>query len=201
MTAKQFGCDIKSIYFNISLNISLIEKLDESIDSVLEQINKLVKENESEKFVKQIHLLDSITGIGFLSAVTIMCDIGDFDAFKRPKQLFAYFGIDPAVMESGKFKATEVHMSKRGSRIARRAIFAVALACIRTKRNGEAINPVLQAYYKKKTESKPKKVTLGAVMHKICNFIFAVLRDEKPYEIRTPEEHCKNYNQTVSLAA
>lgn len=28
MAAKQFGCNIESIYFNISLNISLIEKLD-----------------------------------------------------------------------------------------------------------------------------------------------------------------------------
>ena len=70
---------------------------------------------------------------------------------------------------SGKFVGTEMHMTKRGSRIARRAVFAVALASIRTKRNGEGINPYLREYYEKKSGQKPKMVALGAVMHKVCN--------------------------------
>ena len=36
-------------------------------------------------------------------------------------------------------------------------------------------------------------VAVGAVMHKICNIIFAMLRDNKPFEVVTPEEHCKRY--------
>lgn len=80
-----------------------------------------------------------------------MCEIGDFSAFRNPKQLFAYFGLDPEVNQSGKFVGTEMHMTKRGSRIARRAVFAVALASIRTKRNGEGINPYLREYYEKKS--------------------------------------------------
>lgn len=135
--AKIFGCDIDSIYFNISQTITIMKCLNTSIEAIMERIHALVKENNSEKFIQQIHWLDSITGVGFLSAVTVMCEIGDFSAFKNPKQLFAYFGMDPEVNQSGKFNATEMHMSKRGSRIARRAIFAIALANIRTKRNGE----------------------------------------------------------------
>lgn len=199
--AKVFGCDLQSVYFNISINLKMIEELSAALNSLLEQMHNLVEANHSEKFIKQIYWLDSISGVGFLSAVTIMCEIGDFSSFKNPKQLLAYFGLDPSVNQSGNFKATEVHMSKRGSRIARRAIFAVALASIRTKRNGEAINPVLHTYYQKKCASKPKMVALGAVMHKVCNFIFAVLRDEKPFEIRTPEQHCLNYKHVNQLAA
>ncbi|MEA3543114.1 MAG: IS110 family transposase [Pseudomonadota bacterium] len=199
--AKVFGYDIDSVYFNISINLKMIEEVNRMIASLIERIHSLVDEHCSKKFVKQIGFLESITGVGFLSAVTIMCEIGDFSSFKNPKQLFAYFGLDPSVSQSGKFQATEVHMSKRGSRIARRALFAVALASIRTNRNGEALNPVLLAYYKKKTESKAKKVALGAVMHKICNIIFAVLRDDKPYELRTSKEHCMNYRSNQLLAA
>ena len=198
-SAKTFGCSIDSVYFNISLTIDLIEYLDTIIESILNQINLLVNEHKSEKFIKQIHLLDSISGVGFLSAVSIMCEIGDFSAFKNHKQLFAYFGMDPEVNQSGKFTATEMHMSKRGSRIARRVVFAIALSNIRSKRNGQAINPHLQAYYQKKAESKPKKVAIGAVMHKICNIIFAVLRDEKPFELRSPETHIINYKQPLHL--
>lgn len=199
--SKIFGCDLCSVYLNISINIKLIEELDALISFVFEQIKSLIETNQNEKFIKQINLLDSIPGIGFLSAVTIMCEIGDFSAFKKPKQLIAYFGIDPTVYQSGNFKSTEVHMSKRGSRIARRAIFSVAIANIRSNSNGNYINPVLYDYYIKKTESKPKKVALGAVMHKICNLIFAVLRDEKPFVLKSSEEHCLSYKQLILSVA
>ena len=162
---------------------------------------QLIDSNASETFIKQIHLLNTIPGVGFLSAVTIMCEIGDFSAFKNPKQLFAYFGLDPEVNQSGKFTATQMHMSKRGSRFARRALFAIALASIRKTRNGNAINPYLYDYYEKKSSAKPKMVALGAIMHKVCNIIFAVLRDKKAFELRSPEEHCSQYQRLTQKAA
>ena len=199
--AKTFGCQIDSIYFNIFLTLDLVEKLDSALDSILNRIRQLITFNKNEKFIQQIKLLNTIPGVGFLTAVTIMCEIGDFSAFRNPKQLFAYFGLDPEVNESGKFVGTQLHMSKRGSRIARRAIFAVALASIRTKRNGEGINPYLRKYYELKSGQKPKMVAIGAVMHKVCNIVFAVLRDEKAFELRSPEEHCKQYQRPAFAAA
>lgn len=73
-----------------------------------------------------------------------------------------------------KFKATSVHRSNLDSHIARRAIFAAALACIRKKHNGETLPPYLYEYYQQKSVSKPKMVALGAIMHKVYNIIFAV---------------------------
>ena len=185
----------------IFLTLDLVEKLDSALDSILNRIRQLITFNKNEKFIQQIKLLNTIPGVGFLTAVTIMCEIGDFSAFRNPKQLFAYFGLDPEVNESGKFVGTQLHMSKRGSRIARRAIFAVALASIRTKRNGEGINPYLRKYYELKSGQKPKMVAIGAVMHKVCNIVFAVLRDEKAFELRSPEEHCKQYQRPALAAA
>lgn len=193
--AKSFGCKVDSIYFNIQLKLDLIDCLDLNISKTMERIISLLDEYKNHTFVGQIHLLDTIPGVGLLTAVSIMCELGDFSAFKSPKQLFAYFGMDPNVNESGKFKGTEVHMSKRGSRIARRAIFAIALASIRTKRNGEALNPYLYQYYNKKKESKPKMVAIGAIMHKVSNIIFAVLRNNSVFELRSPEQHRDNYRQ------
>ena len=51
----------------------------------------------------------------------------------------------------------------------------------------------LRDYYLKKCAAKPKMVALGAVMHKVCNIVFAILRDEKEFQIITPEEHQRNY--------
>jgi hypothetical protein len=34
-----------------------------------------------------------------------------------------------------------------------------------------------------------EKVALVTVMHKLLHYIFAVLRDQKPFEFRKPEDH------------
>ena len=195
-----FRYNLSTVYDVADIHIHFVEEFDNKIDLILAKIKAFVDKNKSESFVQQIEYLDSINGVGFLSAVTLMCEIGDFAAFSKPKQLFAYFGIDPSVSESGKFKGTENKMSKRGTRIGRRVLYSIALASIRVKKNGVAINPVLHEYYQKKKESKPKKVVLEAVMHKISNVIFAVLRDSKPYELKTPEEHRKQYLSTEKVA-
>jgi transposase len=176
--ALNFRYNLSSVYDILDIHIAFIGIYDAKIDSILLKIKGFVDKNHNEEFVKQIEYLDSIPGVGFLSAVTLMCEIGDFSAFSKPKQLFAYFGVDPSVNESGKFKGTKNKMSKRGSRIGRRVLYAIALASVRTKRNGVAINPVLHEYYQDKKQSKPKKVALGAVMHKVSNIIFAMLRDK-----------------------
>lgn len=193
--AKTFGHSVSSNFKRIRLYIRFIRKYDEEVSSILSDMHTLVDANESTDFVKQIHLIESFKGAGFLSAVSLMGEIGDFSAFNSPKQLLAYFGLDPAVKQSGKFNGTKVSMSKRGSRIARRVIHTMALISISKNKDGSAKNPVLRDYYLLKCQSKPKMVALGAIMHKVCNIIFAILRDKKEFEIITPEEHQKNYRK------
>ena len=192
--AQTFGYMIDSNIKRIRLYISFIRKYDEEIKGILDSLHELVNANEGTDFVKQIHLIETFKGAGFLSAVSLMGEIGDFFAFSKPKQLFAYFGLDPAVKQSGKFEGTKTKMSKRGSAIARRVIHTLTLQSIGTSRTGEAKNPVLRDYYLKKCESKPKLVAMGAVSHKVCNIIFAILRDNKPFKIIKPEEHIKQFN-------
>jgi transposase len=195
--AQVFGYSVPSNFTLIRSHISFIQKYDDEIESILAAMSELVKTNENERFVKQIRLIQTIKGAGFLTAATIMCEIGDFSVFKSPKQLFAYFGLDPEVKQSGKFNGTQVKMSKRGSAIARRAIHTIALISIGKSKNGTPHNHVLRDYYQTKCKSKPKMIALGAVMHKVCNIVFAVLRDEKEFSIVSPEEHRLNYQRSA----
>jgi len=71
-------------------------------------------------------------------------------------------------------------MSKRGSPYLCRAIYQVALVACNC-------DPVLKAFYqKKRAEGKHHKTCLGAVSCKLCYIIFAVLKNNKPYEVRLP---------------
>ena len=102
--------------------------------------------------------------------------------------------MDPAVKQSGKFNGDKVHMSKRGSSLARRILHMVAINNLKLdKATKVPVNQVIYDYYTNKCASKKKTVAVGAVMHKICNIIFAMLRDNKPYEMITPQEHCERY--------
>jgi len=198
--AKIFSASIESVYFNISITIDMIELLDKQKSALLARMHNLVNLNKNELFVKQVQNLKSIPGVGFLSAVTIMCEIGDFNSFSKPKQLLAYFGLDPTVKQSGNFTGTNSHISKRGSAFARRALFAIALSSVRKKRSGQKTNPVLHDFYVTKCKSKAKMVALVAVMHKITNIVFAILRDHKKFELKTPEQHCNNYQKLNLLS-
>lgn len=138
---------------------------------------------------RNVDLLDEIPGVGFLTAATLIAEIGDFSLFNSPKALTAFFGIDPSVNQSGKFNCDRNKISKRSTRIGRRVLYTVAMASIGTTRNGQEINPVLREFYTSKCVSKKKKVALVAVMHKLLHYIFAVLREQKPYELKKPEDH------------
>lgn len=183
-------------------SISMIESLNEQIRILSNEIEKLANSDEvSTTFKNNIKLIMSLKGIGFISTITLLSEIGDFNNFKNPKQLVAYFGIDPSVNESGKFKGDRSKMSKRGSRIARRVLYTISLTAIRKKPNGEFSNKNLYDYYHKLIETKKKKVAIVAVIHKIIKYMFAVLRDQKEYECRNPKIHCKMFLGNNSKSA
>jgi hypothetical protein len=195
LIAMTFSYQLDSSYFLIESKLEMIEIFDAKIQVILDRIKMMLSENMEKEFAKQVQLIESITGVGFISAVTLMAEIGDFKAFKKPKQLVAYFGIDPCVRESGEFKGTRIRMSKRGSSLARRVLFNVAVASVRRNKQGAEVNPVIRAFYDRKLVSKVKKSALGAIMRKITNIIFAVIRDNKEYQIRTPEQHINEYHK------
>lgn len=85
-------------------------------------------------------------------------------------------------------------MPKRGSCLERRILHMVALNNLKVDKGTKSpANPAIYDYYIRKCAGKKKSVAVGAVMHKICNTIFAMLRDNKPFKIITPEEHCSLY--------
>ena len=192
--ATVFGRALPSNALRIKLYIKTYREYQAHLDSILEELHKTVDNLQGDPVYDRICLLQSLQGIGFLSAVVLIAEMGSFDLFSSPEKLYAYFGLDPGVNDSGKFHGDRVHMSKRGSSLARRILHMIAINNLKVdKRTKSPVNPVIYDYYIRKCASKKKIVAVGAVMHKICNIIFAMLRDNKPFELITPEEHCEQY--------
>ena len=151
------------------------------LKALIEQISFIenqVKETESE-ISNIMRKLDSpittITGIGNVTGAAIISEIGDISKFDNPRKLVAFAGLDATVTQSGEFEASHNVMSKRGSPYLRKAIFQAALIA-------SFHDPVLSVYYqKKKAEGKHHLTCVGAVSRKMCNIIYAVLKNNQPY--------------------
>ena len=121
--------------------------------------------------------------------MTIVAEAGDITRFKNARALTAFAGLVPSVEESGKFKGNQNKISKRGSRILRRALNLVANRSVSKTRRNEYSNPFLREFYERKCQAKPKLVALTAVAHKLIYIIFAVIRNNQHFYWSDPEQH------------
>lgn len=151
------------------------------LKALIEQISFIenqVKETETEisRIMEKLKSpITTITGIGNVTGAAIISEIGDISKFDSPRKLVAFAGIDASVTQSGEFEATHNVMSKRGSPYLRKAIFQSALIA-------SFKDPVLSAYYqKKRSEGKHHLTCVGAASRKMCNIIYAVLKNNEPY--------------------
>lgn len=158
-----FEFQLRLLIQQIEFTDQQIAQLDERIALQLEKINSVIM---------------TIPGVGPATGAIILGEIGDINRFANPKKLVAFCGLDPTVMQSGSYTGSRNRMSKRGSPYLRRAIWMSAFVASRH-------DPVFRAFYeKKRAEGKSHGTAIGAVARKLTYTIHAVLKANKPYEIR-----------------
>ncbi|MBN2881457.1 IS110 family transposase [Candidatus Woesearchaeota archaeon] len=197
---------------NIGINPNLFENkikrfsetycfLKEQLESLFDEINDYISNATfADSFKLNYNLLMSFKGIGPMTAITLLTEIGDIKNFSNAQKLVAFFGVDPSVNESGNFKGDKNKMSKRGTSLGRRVLYTLAMASIRKSKSGTANNKILHHYYTVQLGTKKKKkVRLVAVMNKLLRYIFSVLKNQKPYEQRDPRIHKKMFLESQCL--
>lgn len=179
--------EIQSVAKNTFGSFLFADSATLAIRQFIQQI-KLLEEQiaEIEDFIaEKLALfnckLDTIVGVGTTLAASFFAEIGDITRFDSPDKLAAFAGIDPSVKQSGEFNGTRNKMSKRGSPYLRRTFWLAAVSGIRT-------NPALKTIYdRKRAQGKHHAVAVSAIMHKLCNIVFAILKTNEPYKIILPE--------------
>lgn len=154
-----------------------IRQILEQIEFVQEQLQEI--EAEIDSYMESLDSpITTIPGIGPVYGASILAEIGDIHRFPSGKQLVSYAGLDASVHDSGEFKGSESHISKRGSAFLRRAIWGAAFIASHS-------DPELSAYYQRlRARGKHHSVAVGAVARKLCYIIFAVLSENRPFEVR-----------------
>lgn len=174
--ANSFGVGFAKDAFSFQIK-QLIEQLDfleGQIEALEAQISLLLKETGS--------YITTIPGIGDTLGAIILSEIGDIHRFDAPNKLVAFAGLDVKVSQSGEFTGTRQKISKRGSPYLRRAIWLAAS-------RAAFCDPILSAYYQSlRARGKHHLTAIGAVSRKLCNTIYTILKEDRPWQPVPPKD-------------
>lgn len=129
-----------------------------------------------EELQQQVALLDSIKGVGPVTAAMILAEMGDVRRYGSAKAAAADVGVTPSQYESGTSVRRRSKMSKMGKADLRAALYFPAMAA---KKHCPAIRAFAERLA---ARGKAKMVILGAVMRKLIHICYGVLKHQTPYD-------------------
>lgn len=143
-----------------------------NMDMMEKEMYKACKNTQPEIFI----LLQTVPGIGILSAAKICLEIMNFDRFPDERHLAGYIGLVPDCHISDK-KEVIIGTSTRRNKILRNTLIECAWMSL-------SKDPALGGYYSKGVaKGKKPNVVIVSVAKKLVNRIYYVHRTRKAYKI------------------
>ena len=167
----------------------------------MEQLDNHIDRIETEMAVRcipyasLINLLVDIPGISYLSAMSIIAEIGiDMSVFETSKQLISWAGLSPANNESAN-KKKSVRISKAGSYL-KPLLVQCALAAINSKSN-----PYYRIKYNRIKKRRGHKKAIIAIARMILVNIYYILSTGEMYNPCDMEQiiHPTNSNKAMTI--
>jgi transposase len=151
-----------------------IEQLKKAIQDHIEQYPDLKKARD---------LMDSIQGIGPLTAAKLLAECRPLTAFDNVRQLVAFAGLNPSHHQSGSSIRKKTLISKCGNSAIRAALYMPAIAA-------KNHNPVLRAFAARlKQRGLSNMAIIAAVMRKLLHLVVGVLKSGKPFDPNFAHAH------------
>lgn len=152
----------------------ILNKRVVALINLIETTNEIIaKMNEIAKNMDEYKEVRNMKGVGDRLAPLLIAEIGDIRRFKNAGSLIAYAGIDSPPYQSGKYEATNRHISKRGNKYLRKTGFEVMQSI---KSFCRVDCEVYDYIVKKETEGKCKKSAKIAGLNKFLRQYFGILK-------------------------
>lgn len=149
-------------------------QIQKDIAAVEEQMHAQVAKLDGLR--EDVALLDTIYGVGFITAVTVRVELGDLRRFERARELSAFAGTSPRQFESGTSVRKRTRMSKAGNSRVRAVLYMASCAAIVHP------NPWKDEYQRLIDNGKEPMAALGALMRKMLVLMRAILISGQPYD-------------------
>lgn len=153
----------------------VIKLLQAKIKALEEAVSDLAR--QCPRLEADLRLLQTIQGVGPITAMAILAEVGDLRRFRRGRQLAAFLGVSPKRYESGSSVRGRTRMSRMGGTRVRPVLYMAAVSI--TQRKG----PMGDFYRRLVAAGKPEMVAIGALMRKLVLVMRAVLIRNKPFTV------------------
>jgi transposase len=117
-----------SVKMNFHLLLSQLDSLESHVEDYEQKVQQLA---DSKKYNERVKSLICFKGIGILSAMTIITELGDIRRFPHPNKIVSYCGMDITEYSSGG-KERRFSMTKMGNRHLRRILIEAAQSANKT---------------------------------------------------------------------
>lgn len=170
---KECGCEAEAIQME-KLQRPVIKALVKAKLAIEVLIRKTV--DQDEQITKKVKQVESIKGIGPVTAVALLVYTKSFDRFENAKQLACYCGVVPFTKASGTSVRYKSTVSPFANKKLKKLLHLCALSAIKNDKE-------IHSYFEKKVlEGKNKMSVINAVRNKLVHRVFAVLRDDRMFE-------------------
>jgi transposase len=157
-----------------------------ALASLLRQLHSLEEEEErldeqvaalasSPRYEARIRELSKLCGVGMLTALVFLSELGDLSRFANRRQIAAYLGLVPSSNESGQRDDRKGHITRQGSARVRKALCQAAWARLRHNQEEKAIYERI-----KSKNPKKKKIAVVASMRRLAVRMWHLGKAEVP---------------------
>jgi transposase len=151
-----------------------LEWLDRQISTLIQTINQHIDSNPDLKGKRA--LLESIPGLGERTTAILLAFYADPSRFANSRQAAAFAGLDPRQHESGSSVKAKPRLSKVGHAFLRKALYMPAMVTLYKTAWGQHFKNRLAR------SGKPAKLIIGAMMRKLLQVAFGVLKSGKNFD-------------------
>ncbi len=152
----------------------VFEQLSEALEGMKVRLNHEAEQDE------RVEQLQTIPGVGMVSALTLVAAVDQVERFHSAKQMAGYFGIVPTVRASGE-REEQGRITRQGRSEVRAVWIQAAHALARCRQ--PAAQP-LQRWFHRVAYRRGLRTALVALARRMLSLAFYLLRDGTSYEPR-----------------
>jgi transposase len=152
---------------------TLLEQTNFLRASVLKLTRQLRELGKSDRYKEQVDLLCSVPGVGLITAMIFLTEIGSIERFPNIDKFCGFIGLIPSTNSSGD-KEVIGEITPRGHSILRNAVIESAWTAARH-------DPALQKSYNDYCRRMEPNEAIIRIARKVCSRISFVLKNKQPY--------------------
>jgi transposase len=152
-----------------------LKALDKEIKQIEKDLDDLI--NKDSNLRKLYKLSVSVSGIGKITALTMLYFTNEYTLYSNSKQLACYCGVAPFEHTSGTSVRGKTRVSNFANKRLKKLLHLVALSSISSDKE------LSQYYTRKVNEGKNKMLVINAIRNKILQRLCAVIKRGTPYQV------------------